>query len=150
MTIGKKKTPKLKAKGAQLLALMPRIMNKQANKKGSAALLLVAALILVLLISGIPSARRANKKNCIPTSGIVREIKNGPRCLIIHLQDDPKIYFISHKTNTRIALNELKKTLPGKNVQLYTSREWSPLDPFSSMKEVRRLQIGDTVIFSEF
>jgi hypothetical protein len=125
-------------------------MNKQANKKDSAALLLVAALILVLLISGIPSARRANKKNCIPACGIVKEIKNGSPGIIIHLKDDPKIYYISHKIHVGATLDALKKTLPGKNVQLYISPEWSPLDPFSSMKQIHRLQIADTVIFSEF
>jgi hypothetical protein len=125
-------------------------MNKQANKKGIAALLLVATLILVLLISGIPSARKADKKNCIPTSGIVQELKNGPPGIMIHLKNDPKIYYISRKTNTGITLNTLEKQLRGKNIQLYISQDWSPLDPFSSMKQIHRLQIADSVIYAEF
>lgn len=125
-------------------------MNKQANKKGIAALLLVATLILVLLISGIPSARKADKKNCIPTSGIVQELKNGPPGIMIHLKDDPKIYYISRKTNKGITLNALEKQLRGKNIQLYISQDWSPLDPFSSMKQIHRLQIADSVIYAEF
>lgn len=125
-------------------------MNKQANKKGIAALLLVAALILVLLISGIPSAHKANKKNCVPTSGIVQELKNGPPGIMIHLKDDPKIYYISRKSNTSITLNTLEQQLRGKKIALYTSQDWSPLDPFSSMKQIHRLQIADSVIYAEF
>lgn len=126
-------------------------MKKQANKKGAAAaLLLVATLILVLLISGIPSARRAKKENCAPVTGVVQEIKNGPPGIMIHLKQDPKIYYISRKTNTGISLKTLEQQLAGKNIQLYTTQDWSPLDPFSTMKQVYRLQIGDTVIFTEF
>ncbi|MBO9733227.1 MAG: hypothetical protein J7623_31590 [Chitinophaga sp.] len=125
-------------------------MNKQANKKGIAALLLIATLILVLLISGIPSAHKATKQNCIPTSGIVQELKSGPPGIMIHLKNDHKIYYISHKTHPGISLNALEKEIMGKNIQLYTSQDWSPLDPFSSMKQIHRLQIGDTVIYAEF
>lgn len=125
-------------------------MKKQANKKGTAALLLVATLILVLLISGIPSARRAKRENCAPVTGVVQAIKNGPPGIMIHLKQDPKIYYISRKTNTGISLKTLEQQLAGKNIQLYTTRDWSPLDPFSTMKQVYRLQIGDTVIFTEF
>lgn len=125
-------------------------MKKQANKKGTTALLLVASLILVLLISGIPSARKADKKNCTPTTGVVKEIKAGPPGIIIHLKQDPRIYYISRKTNTSLSLKTLEKELTGKNIQLYTAQDWSPLDPFSTMKQVHRLQIGDTVIFTEF
>lgn len=125
-------------------------MKKQANKKGIAALLLVATLILVLLISGIPSAHKANKQNCIPSSGVVQEIKNGPPGIMIHLKGDPKIYYISRKSNTGITLPVLEKELRGKTIELYTARDWSPLDPFSSMKQIHRLQIADTVIYAEF
>ena len=125
-------------------------MKKQANKKGIAALLLVATLILVLLISGIPSAHKATKKDCIPSKGIVQQIKNGPPGIMIHLKGDPKIYYISRKNNTGITLNTLEKQLRGKTVQLYTASDWSPLDPFSSMKQIHRLQIADTVIYAEF
>ncbi|MFY0254872.1 hypothetical protein ACDQ55_13065 [Chitinophaga sp. 30R24] len=125
-------------------------MNKKANKNGFTALLLVATLILVLLISGMPSAHKANKKDCAAITGIVQEIKNGSPGIIVHLKNDPKIYYISHKTNARIHTTDLEKLLKGKNVQLFTAHEWSPLDPFSSMKEIHRLQTADTVIFSEF
>lgn len=125
-------------------------MKKQANKKGTTALLLVASLILVLLISGIPSAHKADKQHCTPTAGMVKEIKAGPPGIIIHLKQDPRIYYISRKTNTHLSLKTLKKELTGKNIQLYTAQDWSPLDPFSTMKQVYRLQIGDTVIFTEF
>ncbi|SKD00291.1 hypothetical protein SAMN05660461_1766 [Chitinophaga ginsengisegetis] len=125
-------------------------MKKQANKKGATALLLVATLILVLLISGIPSAHKADKKHCTAITGVVKEIKAGPPGIIIHLKEDPRIYYISRKTNTSLSLKTLEHELTGKNIQLYTAQDWSPLDPFSTMKQVRRLQIGDTVIFTEF
>lgn len=125
-------------------------MKKQANKKGLAALLLAATLILVLLISGIPSAHKANKDNCTPTSGMVQQIKNGPPGIMFHLKDDPRIYYISRKTNTTLSLKSLEQQLTGKNVQLYTTHDWSPLDPFSSMKQIHRLQIADSVIYAEF
>ncbi|MBS0027896.1 hypothetical protein ACTJJ0_04480 [Chitinophaga sp. 22321] len=125
-------------------------MKKQANKKGIAALLLVVTLILVLLVSGIPSTRKANKKDCIPNRGIVQQIKNGPPGIMIHLKDDPKIYYISRKNGAGITLTTLEKQLRGKTVQLYTASDWSPLDPFSSMKQIHRLQIADSVIYAEF
>lgn len=125
-------------------------MKKQANKRGLAALLLVATLILVLLISGIPSVSRANKKNCLPVSGIVQEIKNGSPGIVIHLKNDPKIYYISPKATGHLSPDQLDQQLRGKNIQLFTAKDWSPLDPFSSMKQIHRLQTADTVIFSEF
>jgi hypothetical protein len=125
-------------------------MKKQSNKKGTTALLLVATLILVLLISGIPSAHKADKKNCTAITGVVKEIKAGPPGMIIHLKQDPRIYYISRKTNTHLSLKTLEKELTGKSIQLYITHDWSPLDPFSTMKQVQRLQIGDTVIFTEF
>ncbi|SEW33757.1 hypothetical protein [Chitinophaga arvensicola] len=125
-------------------------MKKQANQKGPAALLLAATLILVLLISGIPSARKANKKNCVPTSGMVQQIKKGPPGIMIHLKDDPRIYYISRKNSTTLSFTNLEQQLSGKNVQLYTVQDWSPLDPFSSMKQIHRLQIADSVIYAEF
>ncbi|GEP91423.1 hypothetical protein SAMN05660909_03481 [Chitinophaga terrae (ex Kim and Jung 2007)] len=124
--------------------------NKNAGKRASTALLIVACCILVLLISGIPSSRKANKQNCIPVTGLVTSIKTGSPGWIIHLKNNPHIFYISSKTNTGLSLQQLEKDIAGKNVQLYTLHSWSPLDPFSSMQQVHRLQIGDQVLFSEF
>lgn len=124
--------------------------NKKASKSGSTALLIVACCILVLLISGIPSSRKASKQNCIPVTGMVTTVKTGSPGWIIHLKDNPKIFYISSKSNTGLSLKQLEKDISGKTVALYTLHNWSPLDPFSSMQQIHRLQIGDQVVFSEF
>ncbi|RFS24833.1 hypothetical protein DVR12_06470 [Chitinophaga silvatica] len=126
-------------------------MNKKANQKGVTALLIAASCILVLLISGMPSVKKATKQNCTSITGIVAEIKSGSPGLIIHLQDNPHIFYISSKTNIHLTSTELEKAIKGKYIQLYTIQHWSPLDPFSSMQEIHRLQLGDNdIIFSEF
>jgi hypothetical protein len=118
--------------------------------KGTTALLIVASCILVLLISGMPSSRKASKQNCIPVTGIVDKVKSGSPGLIIHLQNNPKIFYISPKTHTGLTTSELEKALKGKSIALYTLQNWSPLDPFSSMQQIQRLQIGQQIVFSEF
>ncbi|NSL88164.1 hypothetical protein [Chitinophaga solisilvae] len=125
-------------------------MNKKTSFKGIAALTLVACLIMVLLISGIASARRITRTTCKPASGQVQDVKQGAPGIVVHLKNDPRIYFIRSTTIPGSNAATLERELAGKEVQLYISADWDPLDPFSSMKEIRRLQTGDHVIFSSF
>ncbi|MBC9930431.1 hypothetical protein [Chitinophaga qingshengii] len=126
------------------------MMNNKASNKGPATLLIVACFILVLLISGIPSARRISKNTCKPVTGQVLEVSQSSPGYVIHLKNDPRIYYIKKNLLPATNINSLEQQLRGQSVQLFTAAAWSPLDPFSSMKEIRRLQIGDHVIFSEF
>lgn len=125
-------------------------MNNKANTKGPATLLIVACFVLILLISGIPSARRISKASCKPITGQVLEVTKSTPGYVIHLKDDPRIYYIKPASVPSATITSLEQQLHGRSVQLFTASAWSPLDPFSSMKEIRRLQIGDSVIFSEY
>ncbi|WP_212002709.1 hypothetical protein [Chitinophaga sp. HK235] len=125
-------------------------MNNKKNNKGPATLLLVACFILVLLISGIPSVRRVNKNSCKPISGQVLDVSQSAPGFVIHLKDDPRIYYIKPASLPTASLTSLGQQLQGQSVQLFTASAWSPLDPFSSMKEIRRLEIGSHIIFSEY
>ncbi|NLR63719.1 hypothetical protein HGH92_05320 [Chitinophaga varians] len=125
-------------------------MNNKANTKGPATLLIVACFVLILLISGIPSTRRLSKASCKPVTGQVTTITKSSPGYVIHLKNDPRIYYIKPASLPSATMSSLEQQLQGRPVQLFTSSAWSPLDPFSSMKEIRRLQIGDDVIFSEY
>lgn len=125
-------------------------MNNKANTKGPATLLIVACFMLILLISGIPSARRLSKTSCKPVTGQVLEVTKNSPGFVIHLKNDPRIYYIKPASMPSATIASLDQQLHGRSVQLFTTAAWSPLDPFSSMKEIRRLQIGDDVIFSEY
>ncbi|SKA39866.1 hypothetical protein SAMN04488128_10578 [Chitinophaga eiseniae] len=125
-------------------------MKNKANNKGPATLLIVACFLLILLISGIPSARRISKTSCKPVTGQVTEVTQSSPGYVVHLKNDPRIYYIKPAALPSATTASLTQQLQGRPVQLFTAAAWSPLDPFSSMKEIRRLQIGDTVIFSEY
>ncbi|QJB35605.1 hypothetical protein HF324_31620 [Chitinophaga oryzae] len=125
-------------------------MKNKANNKGPATLLIVASLLLILLISGIPSTRRISKTSCKPVTGQVAEVTKSTPGYVVHLKDDPRIYYIKPAAFPSATTTSLSRQLQGRPVQLFTADAWSPLDPFSSMKEIRRLQIGDTVIFSDY
>ncbi|WP_143305248.1 hypothetical protein [Chitinophaga vietnamensis] len=112
-------------------------------KKGGMALLLAAALILVLLISGLPGSSHASLHRCTARRGIVEIVKDGSPGTVIHLKEDPRIYYIAHKKNAAQF-----QAFIGKPVLLYISSDWSPLDPFSSMKQINRIQSGDSILFS--
>ncbi|MBV7531147.1 hypothetical protein [Chitinophaga sp. sic0106] len=117
------------------------------NFKGVAGLILAAIIIGGLLVSGIPGSRKASHEKHAVRTATVEEVKEGSPGIIIHLKNDPKIYFINTKQHHQITAADLQQ-LSGKETQLVVADNWSPLDPFSSMQEIESIELNHHTIYS--
>ncbi|WP_073077095.1 hypothetical protein [Chitinophaga jiangningensis] len=118
------------------------------NSKGVAGLVLAAVIVGALLISGIPGSRKASHEKHAVRTATVEEVKEGSPGIIIHLKNDPKIYFINTKHHQQLTAAHLQQQLTGKETQLVVADNWSPLDPFSSMQEIEAIELDHHTIYS--
>ncbi|RAJ83293.1 hypothetical protein CLV59_103257 [Chitinophaga dinghuensis] len=126
---------------------MPTTMTKRNSTKGVAGLLLAGVLIVVLLLSGIPG-RSVSRNKCANRSAIVETVNEASPGIVVHLRNDPKIYFIAPKNNHGLTVNALRQKLAGKETQLLIAHAWSPLDPFSSLNEIEEIRQEGQLLYS--
>ena len=126
---------------------MPTTMTTR-NFKGYAGLVLAAVIVAALLISGIPGSRKATHEKHTVKTATVEEVKEGSAGIILHLKNDPKIYFIDTKKRRHPSAAELQHQLSGKETRLVVADNWSPLDPFSSMQEIESIELEQHTVFS--
>ena len=127
---------------------MPTTMTTRNSTKGVAGLLLAGVLIVVLLVSGIPGARSVSRNKCANRSAIVETVNEASPGIVVHLKNDPKIYFISPTNNHGLTATTLRQKLAGKETQLLIAHAWSPLDPFSSLNEIEEIRQEGQLLYS--
>lgn len=112
--------------------------------------LLGLVLLLFLAIKACSPVPTPLEKNCITFSGVLTSIDLGRKndLVFIFSGHDTK-YYIDHGTDKGLDLNQLQQALIGEEVLIKYPKYWTPLDPLNRLRQISKLEYGDSTIFSE-
>ncbi|MGC3947289.1 MAG: hypothetical protein QM762_22705 [Chryseolinea sp.] len=117
------------------------------NKKIVIASLFFALLIsLAVVFQPVPTASADNTLRAMGTVDQVFEA--GSEDLIFKLKGDDHLFYIDTGSAAGMKLASLKSGLRGQNVEIYYVKYWSPLDRFSKLKYIAKVDVNRTTLYS--
>ncbi|MEJ1239415.1 hypothetical protein WBG78_14865 [Chryseolinea sp. T2] len=91
----------------------------------------------------------ASVENTLKTIGTVDQVfEAGEQDLIFKLKGDDHLFYVDTESTDGLNLASLKAKLPGKNVEIYYVKYWSPLDSFSKLKHIAKMDLNSTTLYS--
>lgn len=118
------------------------------NKKIVIASLFFALLIsLAVVFQPVPMA---SADNTLRTMGTVEQVfEAGSQDLIFKLKGDDHLFYIDTGTTADMKLASLKSGLRGQSVEIYYVKYWSPMDSFSKLKHIAKVDVNRTTLYSK-
>jgi len=117
------------------------------NKKIVIASIFFALLIsLAVVFQPVPTASAVNTLKTIGTVDQVFEA--GGQDLIFKLKGDDHLFYVDTEPTDGVRLASLKTALPGQAVEIYYVKYWSPLDSFSKLKHIAKMDVNSTTLYS--
>lgn len=117
------------------------------HKKIVIASIFFALLItLAVVFQPVPAASSENTLKAIGTVDQVFEA--GGEDLIFKLKGDDHLFYVDSGSTGGIQLASLKTKLPGQNVEIYYVKYWSPIDRFSKLKHIAKMELNSTTLYS--
>lgn len=125
-----------------------------ATNSGYTRKVIIATITLAIIIFIVLALRplpKANKNNCSKFIGIVSQVINGDGegDIVIKIKKDKNYYYINRAIDHGILVSDLKEKLINKEVELFTVKHWTPLDPLSRTKHIAEIRIDGVLIYSE-
>lgn len=118
------------------------------NKKIVIASIFFALLTsLAVVFQPVPTASAENTLKAIGT--IDKVYDSGHRDLIFKLKGDDHLFYIENGPRNGIMLASLKEDLPGQRVEIYYVKHWSPLEKFSKLKYIAKMDVNRTTLYSK-
>ena len=117
------------------------------NKKIVIASLFFALLIsLAVVFQPVPTA---SAENTLKTIGTVDQVfEAGGQDLIFKLKGDDHLFYVDTESTDGVKLASLKTKLTGQDVEIYYVKYWSPLDSFSKLKHIAKMDVNSTTLYS--
>jgi hypothetical protein len=90
------------------------------------------------------------EKDCSTLKGTVKEIyESGVKDVAFKLQGHDEEFYINRGLERGLDLKKLKAELINKDILIKYPKQWTPLDPFSSLRHVSKIELDGQTIFSE-
>ncbi|HSN60999.1 MAG TPA: hypothetical protein VLR49_08695 [Ferruginibacter sp.] len=126
-------------------------MATNSGNKGKVIWATITLAILTFIVLALRPLPKANRSNCSKYSGIVSQIMNGAGegDIVIKIKSDKNYYYINRATEHGILISDLNEKLVNKEVELFTIKHWTPLDPISRTKHIAEIRMDGALIYSE-
>jgi hypothetical protein len=114
--------------------------------------IVIASIFFALLISlavvfqPVPTASADNTLKAIGTVDQVFDA--GGQDLIFKLKGDDHLFYVDEGSTEGFKLASLKTELPGQSVEIYYVKYWSPIDSFSKLKHIAKMELNSTTLYS--
>ena len=117
------------------------------NKKIVIASIFFALLIsLAVVFQPVPTA---SVENTLKTIGTIDQVfEAGGQDLIFKLKGDDHLFYVESGSTDGVKLASLKTALPGQSVEIYYVKYWSPLESFSKLKHIAKVDLNRTTLYS--
>lgn len=117
------------------------------NKKIVIASLFFALLTsLAIIFQPVPPA---SPENVMKTMGTVDQVfETGGKDLIFKLKGDDHLFFVDEGAEAGVKTASLRSVLPGQSVEIYYVKYWSPVNSFSKLKYIARMEVNSTTLYS--
>lgn len=101
---------------------------------------------LALVFRPVPYA---SAENTMKTFGTIEDVfKAGEDGLVFTLEGDDRLYYIDNGLKRGLQFASLQEELPGKAVDIYYVKYWTPIDPLSKVKHISKVDINSTTLYS--
>lgn len=101
---------------------------------------------LALVFRPVPYA---SPENTLKTFGTIEDVfKAGDDGVVFTLEGDDRLYFIDNGLKKGLQFTSLQKQLPGKSVDIYYVKYWTPIDPLSKLKHISKVNMNSTTLYS--
>jgi hypothetical protein len=107
--------------------------------------------LLFLATKACSPVPRTKEKDCLTDQGIIARIEvGGKNDLVFKLENNSKNYYIKLAKENAPDLDHFKSQLMGQMVVVKYPRYWTPLDPLSRTRQVRKVEVQDSTYYSDF
>ncbi|MBA4055022.1 MAG: hypothetical protein C0490_09945, partial [Marivirga sp.] len=92
-----------------------------------ASVFFLLLVTLALIFRPVPNA---SPENTLKTYGTIEEVyEAGENGVVFKLKGDDRLYYIDQGLKNGLTLTTLQEELPGKPVEIYYVKYWTPIDP---------------------
>jgi hypothetical protein len=113
--------------------------------------LLGLTVLLFLATKACSPVPRSAEKACLVDEGVITQVEiAGTNDILFNLAENPKRYYINRGLERGLDFDQFKTRLIGRHVVVKYPRYWTPLDPLSRTRHIRKLESQDSIIYSEF
>jgi hypothetical protein len=106
----------------------------------------VLMITLALVFRPVPDA---SPENILKTDGTIEKVYEvGESGVVFKLKGDDRLYYIDHGFEKGLTLTTLQAELPGKPVEIYYVKYWTPIDPLSRRKHIAKVDVNRTTLYS--
>jgi hypothetical protein len=92
---------------------------------------------------------RASAENTLKAIGTVDQVfEAGGQDLIFKLKGDDHLFYVDTGLTEGVTLASMKTELPGQSVEIYYVKYWSPIDSFSKLKHIAKMDLNSTTLYS--
>lgn len=117
-----------------------------AKKIVITSLFLVLLVTLALIFRPVPVA---SPENTLKTRGTIERIyEAGENGVVFKLIGDERLYYIDQELKNGLTLTTLQAELPGKPVEIYYVKHWTPIDPLSKRKRIAKVDVNSTTLYT--
>ena len=112
------------------------------------SLFVILMVTLALVFRPVPQASSANTQR---TYGTIEQIfEAGSQGIIFKLKGDDRLFYIDGELTDGMSLNLLEADLEGQNAEIHFVRHWTPIDPLNRRKQIARMEVNKTTLYSAF
>ena len=84
-----------------------------------------------------------------PENTTIEEVfRAGEHGVVFKLKGDGRSYFIDNGLKRGLHFTSLREQLPGKAVDIYYVKYWTPIDPLSKVKHISKVNMNSTTLYS--
>lgn len=117
-----------------------------AKKIVIASVFFLLLVTLALIFRPVPNA---SPENTLKAYGTIQEVyEAGENGVVFKLRGDDRLYYIDQGLKKGLTVTTLQAELPGKPVEIYYVKYWTPIDPLSKRKHIAKVDVNSTTLYS--
>jgi len=103
-------------------------------------------ITLALVFRPVPYA---SPENTMKTFGTIEKVfKAGEHGVVFTLEGDDRLFYIDKGLKRGLHFTSLQEELPGKSVDIYYVKYWTPIDPLSKVKHISKVNMNSITLYS--
>lgn len=92
--------------------------------------------------------RSISANSQLRTLGTIEEVlETRSKEVVFKLKDDDRLYYIQKNLKKELSLRDLQKELPGKSVEVYYVKRWTPVDPLR-VNHITKVDLNNMTLYT--
>ena len=105
-------------------------------------------LLMITLGIAFGPLRSVPSRSQLRTLGTIEEVlETRSKEVVFKLKDDDRLYYIQKNLKKELSLQDLQKQLPGKSVEIYYVKQWTPVDPLR-VNHITKVDLNNMTLYT--